>query len=559
VRSILIIGGAGTFGARILRLLAETQAFRLIIGGRDLARAEGVRASVPDATIEVARFDRKGDLATQLAALKPWAVIDAAGPFQDETPTRYAVPAACIELGIHYIDLADSRAFVTGIAALDAAARAAGVAILSGASSVPAFSTAIVDDLTCQMRDVVAIDIALSASNRATAGPSVNAAILSYVGQGIRYRASGGWQTGHGWQCLARKSFAVSGHRSIEGRLVGLCDVPDLDLLPERFPSVRHVMFRAGAELVVQNLVLWLLSFPVRWHWLRSLSRFAVLFNHLQKWSSFLGSDRSALSVGVSGRNREGEPMQALWTLIAEDGHGPWVPSFAAVLLTQKLAAGGVPAGARPAIGQLTLADFAPLFAKFHLFTETRRWPLPPPLYARVLGPDFARMPAPVRAMHAFIAGDRVAGRGHVERGADPVARLVGWAFRFPPAQADVPVEVAFSINDRGETWRRNFAGHRFGSHLSSRLVDGKPVLIETFWPFTFDFDLSGHESGLEMEIRAWRLIGLKLPRALAPRVTATERVIDGRFSFNVCIALPWGPLIVHYAGWLAPHIGPGA
>ena len=90
-------------------------------------------------------------------------------------------------------------------------------------------------------------------------------------------------------------------------------------------------------------------------------------------------------------------------------------------------------------------------------------------------------------------------------------------------------------------------------------MVDGKPVLIETFWPFTFDFDLSGHESGLEMEIRAWRLIGLKLPRALAPRVTATERVIDGRFSFNVCIALPWGPLIVHYAGWLAPHIGPGA
>ena len=46
--------------------------------------------------------------------------------------------AACIAAGAHYLDLADARDFVARIGTLDAAARAAGVAIISGASSVPA-------------------------------------------------------------------------------------------------------------------------------------------------------------------------------------------------------------------------------------------------------------------------------------------------------------------------------------------------------------------------------------------------------------------------------------
>lgn len=556
MKKVLVIGGAGTFGARVLRLLAETGQFHLLIAGRDLAKAERVRASLPDATIDIRRFDRKGNVMAQLADIAPWAVIDAAGPFQDDSAARYAVPQACIQQGIHYVDLADSRAFVTGISDLDAAARAANVTVLAGASTVPALSTAIVDALASELKDIASIDIALSASNRATAGPNVNAAILSYVGQPIRYRAAGLWPQGFGWQKLAKKSFAVTGRQTIAGRLVGLCDVPDLDLLPLRFPQVGNVIFRAGAELPIQNIILWLLSFIVRWRGLKSLSPFAALFNRLQALGGFLGSDRSAMAISVTGRDRAGAMIEAGWTLIAEDGHGPWVPSFAATLLVRKLAMGEIPAGAGPAIGVLGLSDFIPLFAQFHLFTETRRIVLPPSLYARVLGAAFDSLPKPVQAIHAFGADAHAAGRGEVRRGHDPIARLLGWAFRFPPAQKNVPVTVIFGVDRAGEIWRRDFGGHCFRSRLATREKGSRTILTETFWPLTFDFDLHGHDAGLDMDIRAWRLLGLPLPKFLAPRISAMERVADGHFTFDVRIALPWGPLIVHYAGWLR-HISP--
>jgi hypothetical protein len=45
------------------------------------------------------------------------------------------------------VDLADGRDFVCGIDVLDPQAKAAGVLLLSGASSVPALSSAVVDAL----------------------------------------------------------------------------------------------------------------------------------------------------------------------------------------------------------------------------------------------------------------------------------------------------------------------------------------------------------------------------------------------------------------------------
>lgn len=50
---------------------------------------------------------------------------------------------ACIALGCHYVNLADARAFVAGIDALDADARSGNVLVVSGASSVPCLTSAV--------------------------------------------------------------------------------------------------------------------------------------------------------------------------------------------------------------------------------------------------------------------------------------------------------------------------------------------------------------------------------------------------------------------------------
>src|SRR5437588_8457494 len=57
------------------------------------------------------------------------AVVHCAGPFAH---TYRAVADACLAVGVHYLDVTGEVAVFEGLAALDAAARAAGVLLLPG-------------------------------------------------------------------------------------------------------------------------------------------------------------------------------------------------------------------------------------------------------------------------------------------------------------------------------------------------------------------------------------------------------------------------------------------
>jgi len=534
---ILIIGGYGGFGARLSRRLAA-RGHAVLVGGRSLEKATRFCANMPGAVPVAA--DRNGDPATILAHYGPDLVIDAAGPFQS---SRYAVPEACITAGIPYLDLADARDFVTGIGVLDTAARAAGIVVVSGASSVPALSGAVARDLSRGIDDVRQVDIAISASNRAGAGPSVTSAILSYVGKPMRLWRGRRWTHGFGWQDLRRGTFRAGAGPSIR-RWVALADVPDHDLLPPMLPGHPAVAFRAGTELAFQNLFLWAASWPIRWGWLSSLGGAAWL-THLQRLTIRFGGDRSAMSVTVKGLVA-GEGVERRWTLVADKGDGPEIPTMAAALIAEDILAGRLEAGARDASDLLGLDRFEPMFAALAIVHERVERRLAPPLYQRVMGPAFVNLPPAVRGIHSICGDDGANGRGQVARGGNPFARAIGWLMRFPPP-GDHDLHVAFAERDGVETWTRNFGGHCF----SSRLSEGKGLAIERFGPLRFGFALTGNEDGLTMQFRRWSCFGVPLPSVLGPRVQAREWQDGDRFRFEVGIALPLIGKIVDYAGWL--------
>ncbi|MES1971512.1 MAG: DUF4166 domain-containing protein [Pseudomonadota bacterium] len=538
---ILILGGYGGFGARLARRLAG-QGHRILVAGRSAAKARAFCAGLDGAEPVVA--DRDGALAPVLVEHRPDLLIDAAGPFQR---SGFHVPRACIRAGVAYLDLADARDFVTGIAALDAAARAAGTVVIAGASSVPALSGAVARRLAAGLDRVAQVDLAISASNRATAGPSVAAAILSYVGQPVRLWRHRRWTQGRGWQALRRERFAVAGAPALHGRWVALADVPDLDLLPAMLPGRPAVTFRAGTEIALQTLGLWLLSWPIRWFGLGSAARLAPLLLPLQRLTRPLTSDRSAMSVRLAGETKAGL-VERCWTLIADRGDGPEIPTLAAALLAAEILAGRVAPGARDAGRLLDLAQFDPLFAALTVRHETIEMALAPPLYARVMGPAFAALPPAVRAIHTVCRDGGAAGEARVVRGAGMLARLVAWVMRFPPAGTH-PLHVSFTERGGTETWTRHFGPHRFSSRLSAK--GGR--LVERFGPLRFHFDLPSDEAGLGMAMRRWTCLGLPLPRALAPRSAAREWQEGSRFRFDVPIALPLIGLVVQYDGWLAP------
>jgi hypothetical protein len=537
----LVIGGYGGFGARLSRRLAGG-GHDVLIAGRSAARAEECATVIPGAKPVV--LDRDRDIAPILVQHRPDLVIDAAGPFQ---ASGYRVPLACIAAGISYLDLADARDFVTGIGALDGAAQAAGVAVVSGASSVPALSGAVARRLALGLDRVTQVESAISASNRATAGPSVAAAILSYVGKPVRVWRGQRWVARTGWQELRRERFEIAGARPITGRLVALCDVPDHQLLPDMLPGRPAVTFRAGTELRFQMLALWLASWHVRWGWPKSLSGLAPSMRKLQRLTRWAGTDRSAMSVTLKGL-RGGALVERRWTLLAEQGDGPEIPTLAAALLAEEIVAGRIVPGARDASDLLTLDRFDELFAGLAIRHQIVERVVEAPLYGRVMGEDFARLRPLIRRIHLVHGDGGAAGEALVRRGTSLLARLAGWMIRFPPAGTH-PLHVHFAEQSGAERWTRHFGPHSF----SSKLRQHGRMLVERFGPLSFNFELVGDEAGLEMLLRRWTCLGLPLPFALAPRTQAREWQEGERFHFDVRIAVPLAGDVVHYSGWLRP------
>lgn len=538
MRKVLLLGGYGTFGGRIAARLAAA-GFEVLVAGRSQKKAEAFCAGRAGLTPLV--LDRDLGLAGALATHRPFALVDAAGPFQG---ADYAVPRAAIAAGCHYLDIADASDFVCGIGALDGEAKAAGVAVVAGASSLPALSGAVGRRLAEGLDEVRAVEIALSATSRGTAGSSVKRAILSYLGRPIALRRGGRAAPGFGCQEMRRQDFEAAGALPLRRRLVGLGDVPDLQLLPERLPGRPAVAFRAGTDLALHNIGLWLLSWPVRRGWMR-IGPLSGLLGRLQSWTAWAGSRRSAMIVRLFGV-RDGRRVERRWTLIADKDDGPEIPSLAVPILLEKAAAGRLPYGAMDAGTLLDLEDFAPQFARLAVIPEIVELTLPPPLYARAMGPRFAALPKAVRDMHDLLRDGGARGEAEVERGANPLARLVARLAGFPKAGRH-DLHVAFAERDGCETWTRDFSGRRFSSRLSRH----NGLLVERFGLLRFGFALPSDDKGLDMVLRRWWLGPIPLPMMLAPIAPAREWEEEGRFRFDVRIGLRLVGPVVHYRGWL--------
>jgi saccharopine dehydrogenase-like NADP-dependent oxidoreductase len=154
--TVLILGGYGTFGGRLARLLAGEEGLTLLIAGRSRGKAALLCASLPPgATAIPVALDRDRDVEAQLRVLKPDLVVDASGPFQTYGENPFRVVEACLAVGAHYLDLADGSDFVRGIARFDRVAREKGVFVLSGVSTCPALTGAVVRHLA---RDLTSIE-----------------------------------------------------------------------------------------------------------------------------------------------------------------------------------------------------------------------------------------------------------------------------------------------------------------------------------------------------------------------------------------------------------------
>lgn len=376
---VLIIGGYGNFGSYIARALAADPNIVVLIGGRSAAKAAAAAAAL--AAINPAEghaVDIHGDLASALAAIRPDLIIHTTGPFQGQ---GYEVARAAIAAGVHYLDLADGRDFVASIGTLDAAARAAGVAVIAGASSVPCLTAAFIDRYRPAFARLDSVVYGITAAQQTNRGLGTAAAVLSYVGQPFTRLAGGVARRVFGWQGLHGVRYPELGLR-----LFGDCDIPDLALFPQRYPELRDLRFVAGHEIKLLHLGTWLLSWVVRLRLVRSLAPYAPALLRASFLFDALGRQRSGFHMFLRGAGHDGEAMAVRIFIVARQAHGANIPCLPSIILARRFAAGArIAPGARPCLDLIDLDALLGALDGLDITTVARgpgiddRWPADDP------------------------------------------------------------------------------------------------------------------------------------------------------------------------------------
>jgi saccharopine dehydrogenase-like NADP-dependent oxidoreductase len=345
-----VLGGYGNFGSRVAAALASDRSYRVLIAGRDLRKATAVAQEIGGSAEPMAVDYHAADFAAQLRHVGANVVVHTAGPFQAQS---YSVPGACIEARAHYVDIADGRAYVCGIAKLDAMAKGNDTLIVSGASSLPALSAAVIDSLSHRFSRIDTIEHGISAGAKPP-GLATMEGVLSYVGKPFTRWQQGAWQIVHGWQDMTVWRYP----KPVDSRWLASCDVPDLELFPHRYAPVRSVVFRAGVGFATTMLVTWIASWLVRARLIKSLVPYARALHSVAGTLQPYGTKWSAMHVTLRGLGPDNKPAACTWSLLAGQDHGPNIPCFPAIALARKLLRDEVTArGAMPCMGLLSVDE----------------------------------------------------------------------------------------------------------------------------------------------------------------------------------------------------------
>jgi hypothetical protein len=553
---VLIVGGYGTFGARLVELLEGEPRLTVLVAGRSLERARSYCASRAGAgaTLLATAFDRAERDASSLEALRADLVVDASGPFQAYGEDRYRLIEHCLALRVPYLDLADGSAFVAGVARFDAAAREAGVFILSGVSSCPVLTAAVARRLSADFARVFSVRGGIAPSPHARVGGNVIRAIASYAGQDVAIRRDGREERAPALLDSHYRVIAVPGRVPLVRRRFSLVDVPELTALPHQWPQADVWIGAAPAPALLHG-VLSALAWLVHAGALKSLSGLSTAMSFVTSHLHW-GEDRGGMFVAVVGETREGRALRREWHLQADGDDGGFIPVMAVAAVIRKLLAGQPPPpGARTAVGDVALEDYEELFAQRRIVTgmRVRTGEKRLPLYQRILGGAWDGLAPQIRALHTVTATSSFSGRCSVVRGRNPLAWLAATLIGFPRTGADQPLTVQLSRERDGELWVRRSPGGSFASRQYEGRGRSRWLVRERFGAVSVDMALVAEGANLRYVLRRWALCGVPLPLILGPRSRALESVEDGQFRFDVEIALPLAGLVVRYQGTLTP------
>ncbi len=547
---ILIIGGYGVFGGRLAELIADMGIEVLICG-----RSEPKAVALCDRLTGKARFTPvKLDRVNISGALRthtPDLVIDASGPFQSYGDNPYSVIRACLDARIDYMDFADAADFALGVSRFDAEAKERGVTILSGVSSFPVLTAAVLRQFQKTMT-VHSLTGGIAPSPYAGIGLNVMRAVVSYAGGDVKLTRGGGAQTAKGLAESLRYTVAVPGRLPLKNLHYSLVDVPDLQILPAQNPDLQDIWMGAGPVPEFLHRVLNLLAKTRAALRLPSFEIFSPFFFWVLNKMKF-GEHRGGMFVMAKGVDDHGKPAKASWHLLAEGDDGPYIPSMAIEALVRKRAVGiKPPPGARIASKELEISDYMALFEDREIYAGFRNdTPAAVPIFETVAGQAFDDLPASLQLFHSQTGPHNWRGEAKAVAANTLLGKLIAKIVGLNLKSGDWPLDVRVTPDHEGEIWERSFGPHRFKSRFTAGTGKNERLMVEKFGPAKIGLALVIEDGRLRLIPRRVTLFGVPLPGFMLPKEDSYEFEENGRFHFNVSVKIPLAGRIAHYQGWL--------
>jgi NAD(P)-dependent dehydrogenase (short-subunit alcohol dehydrogenase family) len=319
--TIAVLGGYGTFGARVSRDLAE-RGHRVVVAGRDRRRAETLARALGSEHTWVAADVR--DLAACRQAIRGAAVaVVCAGPFSALGP---GPASAALAERAHYVDIADDRGYIRGLRDLDAGFARAHLCAAYGCSSLPAVSSALAsslvraDDRPARAR----VTLYIGAAN--PKGEASVRAMVERLGRAVR--TPGGTRPGFG------DPQTVPLPPPFGPRTAYTFDGPEHDLFPALL-GVPAVDVRVGFELPLANAGFALLA-RTGAHWGR---RTAAVLGRLATFAPAIGTSGGAVMVELEWS----DGRRASRALVATEG-GQRMAALPCAVVAHALATGAASA-----------------------------------------------------------------------------------------------------------------------------------------------------------------------------------------------------------------------
>ncbi len=166
-------------------------------------------------------------------------------------------------------------------------------------------------------------------------------------------------------------------------------------------------------------------------------------------------------------------------------------------------------------------------------------------LFVQHLGNQYAALNNLLKAAHSgdiCLEGNVVIRRGNV------MSKMLCHILGFPAEGVNVVLKVIGHHDADRMLWKRDFAGIK----LVSEFIRENDYLIERMGPIQLCLKLFVNDGELHYQLIKAKFLGLPIPSALSPKLTAWEKEQQGRYNFLVDVALPVMGRLISYEGMLS-------